>query len=155
MIAVAIMAVAMASILSIQSSAIRSTRNAKKLSIVSMLAKNTMVETELLFEGLTFKEVPKTKEGKFKEPYTQYSWKREIKEIEFPNLNFGSGGGDENASQSTQQVEKMSKIITNFLSKAIREVNVTVSVPEGKGTQNYSVSTYWVDLNHEFKLSEF
>jgi hypothetical protein len=44
--------------------------------------------------------------------------------------------------------------MSSYLSKAIREVTVTITWQRGSGTQNFSVSTYWVNLNHEFSLSE-
>ena len=50
--------------------------------------------------------------------------------------------------------EMLTKLVTNFLSKALREVTVTISWKKGAGEQSYAVTTYWVDLNHEFQLSE-
>jgi hypothetical protein len=45
------------------------------------------------------------------------------------------------------------KYITNYLSKAIREVTVTVFYKKGSGEGTFSVSTYWVDLNRQFTMS--
>jgi hypothetical protein len=47
----------------------------------------------------------------------------------------------------------MTKVITNFLSKAVREVTITVSWQRGTTTQKYDVAMYWVDLNSDFNIN--
>lgn len=155
MIAVAIMTVAFGAILMVQSSSLNTSEKARQMNAVTMLAKSAMVDAEVDFQGKTFNEVNKEKTGQFKEPYQDYTWKREIKEIKFPDFKFSQGGGKDGGDSSgqTAALELLTKVVTNYLSKAIREVTVTISWKRGKGEQKYSVSTYWVDLNHEFTLS--
>ena len=156
MIAMAIMMVAFASILMVESASINTSTKAKQMNVVSMLAKNLMVETEYSFEGKTFDEYKKEDAGTFAEPFQDYNWKRVVKEVEFPELQMG-GGGDKNKDADSQQdaaAQQLTKLLTQFLSKAIREVTVTVSWKKGTGEQNFTLSTYWVDLNHEFQLSQ-
>jgi type II secretion system protein I len=154
-IAMAIMLIAFASILSVESGAINATARAKQLNIVAMLARNKMVETEYKFEGKTFDEVKKDDGGAFEAPYQDFRWTAKIKEIKFPNLNIG-GGGDKGGDKGggTDMVATLTKLLTKFLSKAMREVTVTIFYKRGSGEQSFAVSTYWVDLNHEFETSE-
>jgi type II secretion system protein I len=165
-IALAIMVIAFAAILSVESSSINASARAHQMNIVAMLAKDQMVETESGFLGKTFDEVKKEDHGAFPEPYQDYSWNTSVKEIEFPALNInalgGGGSGDQSGNssnggdqgQNEEMVETVSKLITQYLSQAVREVTVTINLKKGGGEQHFSVTTYWVDLNHEFQLSQ-
>jgi prepilin-type N-terminal cleavage/methylation domain-containing protein len=159
MIALTIMTIAFGTILTIQTQALSGTTKAEQLGVVSMLAKNQMIETEYLIEGKPFNEIKEEEGGAFPEPYQDYTWKRVIKEIKFPtlNLNAAAGGGDKDkgGDGATDQTSGMvAKLVSNFFSKAMREVTVTVTWKRAGGDQSYSISTYWVDLNHEFQLSQ-
>jgi hypothetical protein len=48
----------------------------------------------------------------------------------------------------------MTKLITKFLSQSIREVRLTLTWKQGAGESSFTLTTWWVDLNHEFSLSE-
>ncbi|MGK5090222.1 hypothetical protein WDW86_21955, partial [Bdellovibrionota bacterium FG-2] len=50
--------------------------------------------------------------------------------------------------------EMVTKLLTKYLSKSLREVALTVFWKRGTGEQSFTVSTYWVDLTHEFELTE-
>ncbi len=160
MIALTIMTLAFGTILTIQTSSLSSTTKAEQLSIVSMLAKNQMIETEYLIEGHPFDEIKTEETGNFRTPFQEYAWKRVIKEIKFPNLNLSSAaaGGEKDKNAAGGGVDEtsnlVSKLVSNFFSKAMREVTVTVTWQRTGGEQSYSISTYWVDLNHEFQLSQ-
>jgi hypothetical protein len=121
------------------------------MNIVGMLARNQMIDTEYKIEGKTFDEVRKDESGTFPSPYQDYRWKTVIKELKFPALISGGKGSDSGQNQAT---ELLTKLTTNFLSKAIRQVTVTIFWKRGTAEQSFSLSTYWVDLNYEFKLSE-
>jgi type II secretion system protein I len=167
-IALAIMVLAFASILAVESNSINATTRAKEMNIVAMLARNQMIELEYKVEGKTFEEVKKTEGGTFPPPYEGYRWQTEVKEIKFPNLNVGGGGkgGSSSSSSSSnsssssggageqdanQYAEMITKMVTEYFTKAIREIGVTIYWKRGKSEASYSVSTYWVDLNHEFQ----
>lgn len=152
-IAMAIMVLAFAAILAVEQGSIKATTRAKQMNVVGMLAKNKMIETEYKMEGKKFEEVKKEEGGQFEDPFQDYRWKTVIKEITFPNLGSGGGGSSGSSATSGQAAEMVTRIITKFLSKAIREVTVTISWKQGSGDQSFSLSTYWVDLNHEFSLS--
>ena len=159
-IALAIMVIAFASIISVESGSINAAIKSKQLNVVGMLAKNKMIDTEYEIEGKVFEEVKKEDSGAFPAPYEDYHWKTEVKEIKFPALNFSGAAGDKKGASASQapagqdMSEMMTKLVTQYLSKALREVSVTISWKKGSSDQKFSLSTYWVDLNHEFQLQE-
>ncbi len=150
-IAMAIMVLAFTSILAVEQGSLNASARAKQMNIVGMLAKNQMIETEFQIEGKTFEEVKKESTGTFPSPYEDYRWKTVIKELKFPNISTGKAPGQQGEDQSAAM---LTKVFTNFLSKAIRLVTVTVFWKRGSGEQSYSLSTFWVDLNYELKISE-
>ena len=170
MIAMAIMTVAFASILVIQSSSLNTSLKSKQQNVVAMLARNAMTMTEVEISGKPFSEVATELGAQFDPPFAEYSWERKIKEVKFPNLQalFAGQGGDgqnaDGASGSSDNgaaadknndlsTEMIGKIVTNYLSKALREVSITVKWKKGKGEQAYSVAMYWVDFDAPFQLT--
>jgi prepilin-type N-terminal cleavage/methylation domain-containing protein len=159
LIAITIMLIAFASILAIQSNSINTSIRARTVTVAAMLLRNEMIDTEYTIQGKTFEEVETEKGGNFPAPFEEYRWTRVIKEIEFPNLNFASGnektgGGGDQQQGATEMVDLITKLVTQFLSKAMREVTVTVYFKKSGKELQYSATTYWVDLNHEFQLSQ-
>jgi prepilin-type N-terminal cleavage/methylation domain-containing protein len=160
MIALLIMVMAFTAILTVESNSIRASENARRLNIVRMLAKNKITEVEQEIEGKSFSEVKKENGGSFKSPYQDYRWNSVVKEIEFPNLSVGAPKSNSSGSSSaagggagSDIADFLTKLLTNFLSKAVREVTVTIHWKRGTSEQNFSLSMYWVDLNHEFQTS--
>ncbi|MBI3535394.1 MAG: type II secretion system protein [Deltaproteobacteria bacterium] len=156
LIAMSIMLVAFAAILMVESSSLNTSLKTKQLNIVSMLAKRAMIEAEQTFEGKSFEEIRKEETFELSEPYKDYKVLRSIKEIKFPDLSFGGGESSKGDKESgtNDMTERVAKLMAKYLSQAIREVTVTVVWKKGSGEQSYSVSTYWVDLNHEFQIEE-
>ncbi len=161
-IALAILIVTLGSIIAVESNSINATIRARQMNTVAMLARNKMIELEYEIQDKTFDEVKKETKGEFPEPFKDYSWSWTIKEIKFPSFGGAMGGGNKNDSGgggsategATDVVQMIMKLVTNFLSKAVREITVTISWQRSGKEQSFAVSTYWVDLNHEFQLSE-
>lgn len=153
LIAIAIMVTALATIFTIEGSSLGASEKAKRMNVVAMLAKDKMVETEYDLEGKTFDEIEKEKTAAFEEPFQDYSWKRTIKELQFPTLGTGAAAGAAD-EQNAQVMEMISKLFSNYLSKALREVTITIIWKRAGKDQTFSVTTYWVDLNHAFELSQ-
>lgn len=159
MIALAIMLVAFSSILAIQSSAMNSALKSRQIHEVSVLARNAMLQTEVEISGKKFEDISTELSGQFDDPYQDYTWTRKIKEVKLPNLSGLSKAaeGDKAQADAEEQnsamIEQMTKVITNFLSKAVREVTITVSWKRGTTTQKYDVAMYWVDLNSDFNIN--
>jgi general secretion pathway protein I len=170
MIAITLMLIAWTSIFATQSASQTITWKSTKLNDVTMLARSKMSEIEAEIEGKTFEEVKKEENGTFSAPWNEYTWKKEIKEVEFPNLSMQGGGGEssssnpdssassdtssEGGSSNSAALERMTKLITKFLSQSIREVRLTLTWKQGAGESSFTLTTWWVDLNHEFSLSE-
>jgi len=151
LIAMSIMLVSFGAILSIESSAITVTTRAKQTNTVAMLLKTALSQTELAIEGRSFEEIQKEKSTTFDPPFNDYSWSWKIKEIEFPNIVPSSGAGEKGQDQMAEQ---FGRVVTKFLSKALREVEVSVNWKKSDKPQSVSATTYWVDLNHEMALTE-
>lgn len=157
-VAIAILVIAFASIYSIQFSSLRSFEKTRDRNLVSMLARGAMAQTEVEMRGKAFNELQAEQGGQFDKPYETYRWTRKIKEIEFPTLpllNSGSEeeGGSENSSASKNpMLDNVSKMISQTLTRSIREVTVTISWKRGKADQSYQLSTYWVDFSQGVQL---
>jgi general secretion pathway protein I len=163
MIAIGILAMGIGAILVAENNSLDVTIRAKRMTTVAMLAKNSLVEAEREMVGKPFTEIKTESAGTFDAPYADYRWERKIKEITFPNLlDPSSGSGDPTAAAKDsggvqvvdQGVEKVIKLATQYLSKSSREVTITILWTEKKESQKFSVSQYWVDLNHKFSMSE-
>jgi prepilin-type N-terminal cleavage/methylation domain-containing protein len=158
MMALAIMVVAFAAILSVQSNGLNLSIKSKRMNVIGMLAKNKMVETELAMEGKKFDALQEEESGKFETPYEDYTWKRTIKEVKFPNLMAAQAEDqkdNQNGKDGTQTMieEMLSKVVTKFLSKSIREIKISIEWNYKGKIQSYTIATYWVNLNNELDLS--
>ena len=155
--AITIMVITFAAILMVQSASINASARAKQMGVVAMLSKNIMLETEQLMKEKAFGDLPEEEDGNFPEPYQEYAWSRTVKEVEFPNLSLTGGSpspeGKQDAEMNNQE-EMIGKLVTGFLSKALKRITVTVTWKKGKGTQSFSLNTYWVNLNNDFSLTQ-
>ena len=157
MIAVGILAIGIGAILVAENNSLDVTLRAKRMTTVATLARNSMIDAERELQGKTFEESKTEGSGKFDAPYAEYTWERKIKEITFPDVLKPSGAGAD--GKKTEEavdpnIEKIVKVSTNFLSKSSREINIKIKWVEKGEKQEFSVSQYWVDLNHEFKFTE-
>jgi prepilin-type N-terminal cleavage/methylation domain-containing protein len=156
MIAIGILAIGIGAILVAENNSLDTTIRAKRMTTVATLARNLLIEVERQVQGKTFDETKKEASGKFEPPYSEYAWEQKIKEISFPNVL--SPEAKQEGGKTGEPVDpneaRVVKIATQFLSKATREITITIKWKEKGQDQTYSVSQYWVDLNHEFNLSE-
>ena len=90
-IAMAIMVLALSSILAIESGSINASARAKQMSIVAMLARNEMIMTEFDIEGKPSMKLKKKRPVNSKHLMRITAGKRSIKEIEFPPINPAAG----------------------------------------------------------------
>jgi prepilin-type N-terminal cleavage/methylation domain-containing protein len=157
MIAIGVLAIGIGAILTAENNSLDVTLRAKRMTTVATLAKNTIVDAERELQGKTFDEVKTETNGKFDPPYSDYSWERKIKEITFPQI-VGPGAGAANGAEagggaSSPGVEQIVKTATAYLSKSTREITVTIKWIDKKEDQQFTVSQYWVDLNHTFDMN--
>lgn len=161
MIAIGILAIGIGAILVAENNSLDVTLRAKRMTTVATLARNTLVETEREIQGKTFDEIKKDSSGTFDAPFAEYSWDRKVKEITFPNVLRPDSGGSEDAKDGAGAsgkidpgVERVVRLATQYLSKASREITITIKWKDQGKDQQFTVSQYWVDLNHEFSMSE-
>ena len=149
MIALAIMTVAFAAILTSQSSSISLTIKTKELNLAGWLAHNKMIESEHLLEGKPFSELSKEETKSFEAPFERFSWKREFRELKFPDLT--------QAVKEGQGIPEPSRIlgkaITKYLNDSVREMVITILWKRGADEQQMVLTTYLIDLNAEFNFS--
>ncbi len=154
MIAIGILAIGIGAILVAENNSLDTTFRAKRMTTVATLARNSLIEAEREIQGKTFDETRKELSGKFDPPYAEYSWERKIKEITFPNVLTPEAKEGKEGQPEDQNEARVVRLATQFLSKATREISITIKWKEKGQDQQYNVSQYWVDLNHEFNLSE-
>ncbi len=153
MIAVGILAIGIGAILSAENNSLNVTLRAKRMTIVAMLAKNSLIEAERAISGKSFTEVKEEESGKFDAPFQEYSWERKIKEITFPNILDQSKAKKDEVSKVDENTMRVVKIATSYLSKASREITITIKWTDKKEEQKFVVSQYWVDLDHAIDIN--
>ena len=123
MIAVAILAVSLMALMSLQSQALLASARAEKISISTWLAQQKMAEILLEIEkGVLKGEFPDEKEeqGNFENQFPDFFWRLKITRVELP---MPEGVQDEMMLQAM-------KMLTEELSKSTREVRLTVGWEE-------------------------
>lgn len=143
------MTVAFASILMTESASVRATERARTMTTVTLLAKSLVTQTELKMQEGAFSALREDETGTFPAPHENFSWRRVIREVQFPAVGntpneAPSGGGE--------VMDKVLPLVTNFLSKSLREVTITI-IDKDAGNREQSLSFYWVNLNNDFQLS--
>jgi general secretion pathway protein I len=114
---------------------------------VATILERKMVEIEAKYKDKPLTEVPDEEEGDFGSDFPQFRWKMMSREMEFPDL------GPIIASQNEEPNEmlvSMIKQMTEYLNKAIKEVQVSVFVKRGKREMEFSATQYFVDYTKEF-----
>lgn len=149
MIALTILALALSAVLTSESGSIASNIRTKEYNMAVWLARNILTESEHLYEGKSFSEIPKKETKSFTTPYERFKWNREIRDIKFPDFSIPTGKDDMGIPEP---VRILLKSITKYLGDSLREMTVTVSWPRGKGEQKISVTTYLIDLKQEFNF---
>lgn len=157
MIAMTIMLIAFASVLAVQGNSISTTIKARDLNIVAMLARNAMSQTETEISGKKFSEMKTEESGVFEEPFKDYSWTRKIKEVKFPDivsaLTSAGKEKDKDKDGQTEQAATMAKLVSNYLTKALREIIISIKWKYNGADRTFDVTMYWVDFNSDFQLS--
>jgi general secretion pathway protein I len=118
-----------------------------KTEVVALLQRK-MVEVDLEYKGKPLSAIPEEKAEDFGSEYPQYTWRLDSKELEVPDftsiLTAREGGANQLLIQVMQQLKE-------HLAKSVKEVRVTVIfTPKGGGTtQEYSVTTYFIDYDKQ------
>ncbi len=143
MIAIAILATSLVVLLNFQSTAVLSSGRAQSLSVATLLARHQMAQLIIqLEENMVKQGLPedKTEAGDFSEiGYPDYRWEMAVRKVEVPAPPLPEeAGGD--------LVNKIVENITEQISRATRELLLTVIWKELEEDQSISVVTHLVDL---------
>lgn len=123
-------------------------RKGQILNNVATLLERKMIEIEAEYKEKPFNEIPESDGGDFGSDFPQYSWKLESRDLEFPDLSAFIIGQGEGADE---MLLSMLKQVTEYLSKSIKEVKVTISV-KGRAAKplNFSATQYFVNYEGDF-----
>lgn len=147
LVATAILAISLISVMTIQGNSLVVNRRAELLTVATMLAQQKMTEIELeLQKGLRTGEFPdeKEEEAQFEAPHDDYRWKYAIKRVELPTPPGAEKKEGKPGSGGLQEL--IAKQLTEELSKAVRELKLTVTWKEGEGEESVEVVTHVVKL---------
>lgn len=134
------------------SSFLRVRKTQQQFEVASLLERK-MTEVEIEFKGKSLDEIPEEKSDNFGDKYPQYSWKLNSKKLEIPDLSSLLGGDDDGGGGNQKMMISLVKQLSETLSKAIKEVTVTVVFKPAKGKPlEYSVTQYFVDYDKEFNF---
>lgn len=124
-------------------------RKANLYNNVSLLLQRKMTELEAAYKNKPLEEVPENKTGDFGKEFPQYRWEMSSQEFEFPDLSSALVGRDEGASETLLTMTQQMK---EYISKAVKEVTLTIYVKTPLKELAYSVTTYFVDYNQELTV---
>ncbi|KIG18541.1 hypothetical protein DB30_00226 [Enhygromyxa salina] len=162
LIAVAILAVSLSSLMASQMNSMAATRYARDISAVALLAEQQIVEIEFAhrLDGWVNSDVEL--EGDFSEQgYDDITWMCTIHFIELPEYNQlleskegadeASGASDDNVMDSGDQAFGALGIVWPMVKAAIensiRKVDCTLTWKQGKIEQEFTIQTFWTDPN--------
>jgi general secretion pathway protein I len=176
MVALAILAMGLMALSDVVGGALRNHARAGRLDVATLLARGKMVELEEAFERKGFRDFDEEDEGSFeREGHAEVRWKLEVlrPRVELGperilQLLTGSEGGDlsallggtaggKDAQGGPQTVTPGTAAVAGTLNaqltamgeqikKAVREVRLTVSWPEGARQDSFTVVTHLVVL---------
>lgn len=161
LIAVAILASAVGTLLSGVTRAMNSqARDEERFSAV-VLANNKIsevlsdIQNNLVLKSM-FPEENEDKSDKFESPYSKYEWEYTVRKVEIPLGNLGSSsdsGGDsggEGGGNNNALIQAALKQIMKGISKAVREVKVTVKwIDINDKSQQVVLTTHVVNLKQQ------
>lgn len=135
-----------------QSSSLVSSTRTKNLMIATTLARNLMAESETKFDQQKFEIISKEEKGKFSEPHTNFTWKREVKEVDFTALAdlMASSMKPKDQSGVTEQQNMVVKLFQEYLKNSVRKMTVTIEWPEGNASGSIAFSSLLVNYDADF-----
>lgn len=111
---------------------------------IAALLERKVTELEREYKGKSLESIPEEKEDNFGSELPQYSWRLKSKKLEIPDLSASLTAQDGGADPTLITVMKT---FTEYLSKSIKEVNISVTYKEGKKPIVADVTIYMVDYD--------
>lgn len=160
LIALAILAISLSSLMGSQMAAMSATRYARDITAAALLAEQLIIDLEFKHreEGWTSSDVDVN--GDFSEfGYDEHEWVCTIHFIEMPEYNQlmeakegadeAAGTDDDNIMDGGDQafgaLGMVWAMVKSAIENSIRKVDCTVTWPQGDLTQEFSIQTFWTD----------
>lgn len=115
---------------------------------VSTLLERKMVETEAKYR-VKYDEIPEEDAGDFGKEYPQYTWKLKSRELKLPDISPLLLGQEDHPDET---LVSMIKQLSEQLSKAIKEVKISVLVKRNHKELEFSATEYFVNYQGQFDL---
>jgi general secretion pathway protein I len=115
---------------------------------VATLLQRKMVETEAKYR-LKIKEIPDEDEGDFGTDHPQYTWRLKSRDLKLPDISAVLMSQEEHPDETMMA---MLKQVSETLSKAIKEVKVSVIVKRNGKELEFAATEYFVDYAQDFSL---
>jgi prepilin-type N-terminal cleavage/methylation domain-containing protein len=160
LIAVAILAVSLSSLMGSQINSMAATRYARDISAIALLAEYQLVEIEFQHRKEGFVSSDVELEGDFSDHgYDDVEWVCTIHFIELPEYNEmleakegadeASGEGDDNVIDTGDQafagLGAVWSIVKHAIENSIRKVDCTITWQQGNIEQEFMLQTFWTD----------
>lgn len=142
MIAMLILSGAMVALSQSWSGSLFSFRKSQSINTIVSLLKKKTTELEIKYKSGSFTEIPEEESGDFGSEYADFVWKSESQDLEFPDLSQVLISKEGGANEMLLQIVKQ---MTEFISKATKELKVTVIWKSNSKEVKYSVVTYLVN----------
>lgn len=122
-------------------------RKANLYNNVAFLLERKITEIDAFYRGKSIDEIKEEDSGDFGADYPQYSWAMKSKKFVMPDLTSLLISKDGSAEE---MFLSMIKQTTEYISKAVKEVTISVFVaaPGGKKAE-FKIVTYFVDFNKD------
>ena len=115
---------------------------------VATLLERKMVETEAKYRT-KYGEIPEEDGGDFGTDHPQYSWKLKSRELKLPDITPLLLGQEEHPDET---MVAMLKQMTEQISKAVKEVKISVVVKRNGKELEFSATEYMVDYQAQLDL---
>jgi len=115
---------------------------------VATLLQRKMVETEAKYR-LKIKEIPDEDAGDFGSDHPQYTWRLKSRDLKLPDISPMLMSQEEHPDE---MLMGMLKTMTETLSKAIKEVKISVIVKRNSKELEFAATEYFVDYTQDFSL---
>lgn len=107
------------------------------------LLERKMAEVEAKYREKPLNEIPEEESDTFGSDYPQYRWALKSREFKMPDLTPLLVGQEEGGA--TEDVISLVKQLSETISKAIKEVRISVFVKRGSKEVEFSATQYFVD----------
>ena len=126
-------------------------RKSAYINNAATLLSRKMVEIEAKYKEKALTEIPEDEAGDFGEANAQYHWAMKSKDLVLPDLSALIMA--QNDGTADEMLLSMIKQVTEYLSKAIKEVKVSIFLKRVGGKElEFSAVQYFVDYSKDFAM---